>query len=38
MAGLLGKEASLWLPTGTIANQVALRVSPCSSCAVTSST
>lgn len=25
MASLLGKEASLWLPTGTMANQVALR-------------
>jgi threonine aldolase len=25
MAELLGKEASLWLPTGTMANQVALR-------------
>ncbi len=24
-AGLLGKEAALWLPTGTMANQVALR-------------
>jgi threonine aldolase len=26
MAGLLGKEAALWLPTGTMANQVALRL------------
>lgn len=26
MATLLGKEAALWLPTGTMANQVALRV------------
>src|SRR6186713_3328 len=26
MAALLGKEAALWLPTGTLANQVALRV------------
>lgn len=26
MAELLGKEAALWLPTGTLANQVALRV------------
>jgi threonine aldolase len=26
IAGLLGKEAALWLPTGTMANQVALRV------------
>ncbi len=26
MAGLLGKEVGLWLPTGTMANQVALRV------------
>src|SRR5437867_1635667 len=26
MAALLGKEASLWLPSGTMANQVALRV------------
>jgi threonine aldolase len=25
MAALLGKEAALWLPTGTMANQVALR-------------
>lgn len=25
MAGLLGKEAALWLPSGTMANQVALR-------------
>ena len=25
-AGILGKEAALWLPTGTMANQVALRV------------
>jgi threonine aldolase len=25
MAELLGKEAALWLPTGTMANQVALR-------------
>src|SRR3990170_8064752 len=25
-AALLGKEAALWLPTGTMANQVALRV------------
>ena len=25
VAGLLGKEAALWLPTGTMANQVALR-------------
>jgi threonine aldolase len=25
IAGLLGKEAALWLPTGTMANQVALR-------------
>lgn len=25
MAALLGKEASLWLPTGTLSNQVALR-------------
>ena len=25
LAGLLGKEAALWLPTGTMANQVALR-------------
>lgn len=25
-ATLLGKEAALWLPTGTMANQVALRV------------
>ena len=25
MADMLGKEASLWLPTGTMANQVALR-------------
>jgi threonine aldolase len=23
VAGLLGKEAALWLPTGTMANQVA---------------
>jgi len=26
MANVLGKEAALWLPTGTMANQVALRV------------
>jgi threonine aldolase len=26
IAALLGKEASLWLPTGTMANQIALRV------------
>ena len=26
VAGLFGKEASLWLPSGTMANQVALRV------------
>ncbi|MFN8547114.1 MAG: GntG family PLP-dependent aldolase [Candidatus Eisenbacteria bacterium] len=26
VAGLLGKESALWLPTGTMANQVALRV------------
>jgi threonine aldolase len=26
LASLLGKEAALWLPTGTMANQVALRV------------
>ncbi|HMN79197.1 MAG TPA: threonine aldolase family protein [Burkholderiaceae bacterium] len=26
VAGLLGKEMSLWLPSGTMANQVALRV------------
>lgn len=26
VAELLGKEASLWLPSGTMANQVALRV------------
>jgi threonine aldolase len=26
VAGLLGKDAALWLPTGTMANQVALRV------------
>jgi threonine aldolase len=26
LAEILGKEASLWLPTGTMANQVALRV------------
>lgn len=26
VAGLLGKEAAVWLPTGTMANQVALRV------------
>jgi threonine aldolase len=26
IAGLLGKEAALWLPSGTMANQVALRV------------
>jgi len=26
VAGVLGKEASLWLPSGTMANQVALRV------------
>jgi threonine aldolase len=26
IAGLLGKDAALWLPTGTMANQVALRV------------
>jgi threonine aldolase len=26
VAGLLGKEAALWVPTGTMANQVALRV------------
>lgn len=26
VAGLLGKEAALWLPTGTMSNQVALRV------------
>ncbi|MCK6484927.1 MAG: PLP-dependent transferase [Phycisphaerae bacterium] len=26
VASLLGKEAALWLPTGTMANQVALRV------------
>lgn len=25
VAGLLGREAALWLPTGTMANQVALR-------------
>ena len=25
IAGLLGKEAALWLPSGTMANQVALR-------------
>ena len=24
-AALLGKEAALWLPSGTMANQVALR-------------
>ena len=26
VAGMLGKEAALWLPSGTMANQVALRV------------
>ena len=26
VSALLGKEAALWLPTGTMANQVALRV------------
>lgn len=26
VAGLLGKEAAIWLPSGTMANQVALRV------------
>jgi threonine aldolase len=26
IAGMLGKEAALWLPSGTMANQVALRV------------
>ncbi|MBL4785250.1 MAG: aminotransferase class I/II-fold pyridoxal phosphate-dependent enzyme [Cohaesibacteraceae bacterium] len=26
MAAMLGKEASLWLPSGTMANQVALRI------------
>src|SRR2546423_7269485 len=26
IASLLGKEAALWLPSGTMANQVALRV------------
>jgi threonine aldolase len=26
VAALLGKEGSLWLPSGTMANQVALRV------------
>ncbi len=26
VADLLGKEAALWLPSGTMANQVALRV------------
>src|SRR4029434_6143645 len=26
VAALLGKEAALWLPTGTMSNQVALRV------------
>ena len=26
VAGLLGKEAALWLPTGTMANQVALQI------------
>jgi len=26
LAALLGKEAALWLPTGTMANQVALRI------------
>lgn len=26
VAGLLGKEAALWLPSGTMANQVALRI------------
>lgn len=26
VAGLLGKESALWMPTGTMANQVALRV------------
>ena len=26
VAGLLGKEAALWVPTGTMANQVALRL------------
>src|SRR5215212_7383268 len=26
IAALLGKEAALWLPSGTMANQVALRV------------
>src|ERR1700694_5218017 len=26
IASLLGKEAALWVPTGTMANQVALRV------------
>ena len=26
IATLLGKEAALWMPTGTMANQVALRV------------
>jgi threonine aldolase len=25
-AALLGKEAALWLPTGTMANQVALKL------------
>jgi threonine aldolase len=29
IAALLGKEAALWLPTGTMANQVALRVLSC---------
>ncbi|MCC7264239.1 MAG: aminotransferase class I/II-fold pyridoxal phosphate-dependent enzyme [Candidatus Latescibacteria bacterium] len=28
VAALLGKEAALWLPTGTMANQVALRALP----------
>ncbi len=35
IAAILGKEAALWLPSGTMANQVALRVltrpaAPCS--------
>jgi threonine aldolase len=29
VAGLLGKEAALWLPSGTMANQVALRALTC---------
>src|SRR6476660_2357398 len=28
IAALLGKEAALWLPSGTMANQVALRLFP----------